>query len=171
MATSCLEPLSNHFDDLVQEDSHITKVALMARGIFTHKLSTGESASGLVSHSLIMKHGKIISLVLWYRGFHAVDFSTQYHIPHYPVTHLFPRLAMELMPYILDFGAHFGWVMQDSFAAAMVSAGVPSVGIAMEDPFAILEILEIETHSGIMSQRIMVTGQPNQCLKCHSFGN
>ena len=63
------------------EDSHITEMALMGRGIFMLKLSTVEYASNLVAHSPIVNNGKIRSFVSWYREFKALDLDTQFHTP------------------------------------------------------------------------------------------
>ena len=73
-------------------------------------------------------------MVPWYRGFSVADFDTRFHIPRHPVTLLFPGLAAELRPVVRDLGAHFGWLMQDTFADAAAAQGVPRIKVAVLDP-------------------------------------
>ena len=83
----------------------------MGRGTFMLTLSAMEKVSSLVTNSHIAMDGKIITLVPWYRGFRASHFDAQFHVPHFPMTLLFPGLATKLRPYVSDFGGHFGRVM------------------------------------------------------------
>ena len=106
----------------------------MGRGIFWLKLSSASAASNLVSCSPTLVDGKIIMLVPWYRGFNVADFDDRFRIPRHPVTLIFPGLAAELRPIVRDLGAHFGWVMQDTFADAVAAAGAPRVRVAVLDP-------------------------------------
>ena len=62
--------------NLCLEDNHIIDVALMGRGIVMLKLSIVECTSNLVAHSPIVVDGNILSFILWYRGFRALDFDT-----------------------------------------------------------------------------------------------
>lgn len=128
---------------LCLEDSHITEVALMGKGIFMLKLSTMECASNLKAHSPITVDGKILSFVAWYRGFRSSDFDTQLHIPRFLVTPLFLGSAMELRPCIPHFGANFGWAIQDTFGDAVASVGAPRIRVALHDPSLIPQILKI----------------------------
>ena len=64
--------LGTGFASLCLEDSHISEVALMGRG-----LSTVEGTSNLVALSpIVTVDGKIMSFIPWYRGFKASDFDT-----------------------------------------------------------------------------------------------
>ena len=106
----------------------------MGRGIFWLKLSSEKATSDLISRSPISVDGRIILMVPWYRGFSAADFDARFRIPRHPVTLLFPGLAAELRPVVRDLGAHFGWLMQDTFADAAAAQGVPRVKVAVLDP-------------------------------------
>lgn len=120
----CMQKLGTQAT-LYLEDSHIVEVALMGQGTFMLRLSVVEQVSNLVAHSPITIDGKIISLVPWSRGFRATDSDTQFHIPRFPMTLLFLGRAMELRHCVSDFGAHYGWVMQDTHAKTVASVGVP----------------------------------------------
>ena len=50
---------------------------------------------------------------------------------------------VELRPIARDLGAHFGWVMQDTFVDAVVAVGVPSVWVEVLDPSSLYMELEI----------------------------
>ena len=119
---------------LCLEDSYIAEVALMGQGIFWLKLSSQKVVSNLVSRSPSFIDGKIILMVPWYKGFSAADFDTHFRIPRHPVTLIFPGLAAEFRPIISDLGAHFGWVMQDTFVNVVAAQGVPRVRVAIMDP-------------------------------------
>ena len=106
----------------------------MGRGFFWLKLSSEKAASDLVRQSPTSVDGRIILLVPWYRGFNVADFDTRLRIPRHPVTILFRGLAAELRPIIRDLGAHFGWLMQDTFADAVAAQGVSCVKVAVLDP-------------------------------------
>ena len=110
---------------MILEDSHIEDVALMGRGIVWPRLSDLRSTSALIGSSPIAVDGKIITLVLWCKGFSASDFDTRFHIPRHPVTLQFPGLAAEPRLIVRDLGAHFGWVMQDTFVDVVTGLGVP----------------------------------------------
>ena len=73
----CVQRLGTTFKlASIPEDSHITKVALMGRGIFMLKLFTMECMSNLMGHPPIYAvDGKILSFVPRYRGFKASDFD------------------------------------------------------------------------------------------------
>ena len=62
-------------------------------------------------------------------------------------------------------------LMQDTFADAAATQGVPRVKVAVLDPQSIPSEIEIVTDSGVLTQRIQVTGLPDQCLRCHGFGH
>ena len=61
--------------------------------------------------------------------------------------------------------------MQDIFVDAVAARGVPRVRVAILDPQSIPTKVEIVTDASVVTQRILVTGLPNQCLKCHGFGH
>ena len=136
------------------------EVALMGRGTLMLKLSVVEKASNLVTNTPIAVDGKIITL---YLGLEGSEPLTSTPSSMYPTFH-FPRLATELRPCVSDFGGHFGWVMQDTFAEAMASEGVLGVHVAIHAPSLIPEMLEIMIHEGVIAQWVVVIGQPNQCL-------
>lgn len=77
----------------------------MGRETFMLRLSTMEKARSSVINSPIAVDGKR------YRGFRAFDFDTQFHVPRFLVTLLFPGLVVELRLSVSDFGGHFGWGM------------------------------------------------------------
>ena len=79
----------------------------------------------------------------WYRGFNVLDFDTCFHIPHHPITLIFPSLAVELHPIIRDLGAHFGWIMQDTFVDAVAAQWVPHVRVVVLGPQSIPAEIEI----------------------------
>ena len=79
---------------------------ILMRGTFLLKLSIVEQASSLMAHSSFAVDGNINSLVPWYHEFRAIDLDTQFHVHCFPVTLLFPRLAMELRLCLVDFRAH-----------------------------------------------------------------
>ena len=114
---------------------------------------------------------KIINLIPWYRGFSASDFGMRFHIPHHPVTLQFPSLTTKLCPIVKDLGAYLGWVMQNTFVDAMVAQGVPRVRVAVMDPSSLRSKLEIVRDAGVITQSLVVTSIPNQCLRCHGFGH
>ena len=143
----------------------------MGRSVFWLKLSSAKAASDLVSQSPISVGGRIILLVPWYRGFTVTDFDTRFRIPRHPINLLFPGLATKLRPIVRDLGAHFGWLMHDTFVDAAAAQWVPRVKVAVLDPQSIPSEIEIATDLGVLTQRILVTGLPNQCLRCHGFGH
>ena len=55
--------------------------------------------------------------------------------------------------------------LQDTFTEAVASAGVPRVQVAIHDPSLTPKLLEIVTDEGVLSQRVVVIGQPNQRLR------
>ena len=76
-------------------------------------------------------------MVPWYRGFNVADFDACFCIPRHPVTLIFLGLAAELRPIIKDLGAHFGWIMQNTFVDAAAAQGISSIKVAVLDPESI----------------------------------
>ena len=152
---------------LYLEDNHIEEVALMGRGIFWLKLSSARAASDMVRRSPTSVGDKIILMVPSYRGFSTADFDACFRIPRHPVTLVFPGLAIELRPIIKDLGAHFGWVMQDTFVDTVAATGVPKVHVAVLNPSSLPAKLKIVTDASTITQSLVVIGQPSQCLQEH----
>ena len=143
----------------------------MGRGIFWLKLSDPRSTRALIDSSLIAMDGKIINLVQQYRGFSASDFDGRFHIPRHPITLQFPSLVVELHPIIRDVGAHFKWVMQDTFVDAVDALGVPRVKVAIMNPSSLPSNLEIMTNASTITQSLIVIGLQDQHLRYHGFGH
>ena len=66
----------------------------------------------------------------------------------------------ELRLIVKDLGAHFAWVMQDTFVDAVAVAGAPRVRVAVLDPSSLPPEIEIVTNAGTITQSLVVTRQP-----------
>ena len=110
-------------------------------------------------------------MVPCYRGFSIADFDTRFRIPRHLVTLIFLGLAAKLRPIVRGLGAHFEWVMQDTFVDAVAALGIPRVRVALLDSSSMPLELEIVIDASTITQSLLVTGLPNQCLRCHGFGH
>ena len=83
---------------------------------------------------------------------------------------IFPGLAAELRPIVRDLGAHFGWVMQDTFVDAVAAAGAPRVRVAVLDPSSLPSEIEVVTDAGTITQSLVVTGSQDSACDAMVLG-
>lgn len=151
-------------------EGRIEDILLLGKGTFMVLLSSQESVAPLIDRSPLSFGDKLIFFSQWYQGFDMSTFEDRCGMPRFPVRLSFPDLAPEFrVPEVLSqFGSIFGPPFQDSI---QLSTSVPYLMVAVSPSVEFSDSINFEWEGSIITQRLVVTGRPNQCLRCHTLGH
>ena len=151
-------------------EGRIEDILMLGKGTFMVLLSSQESVAPLIARSPLSFGDKLIFFSQWYQGFDMSTFEDRCGMPRFPVRLSFPCLAPEFrVPEVLSqFGSVFGTPFQDSI---QLSASVPYLMVAVPPSVEFPDSISFEWEGSIITQRLIVTGRPNQCLRCHTLGH
>ncbi|KAI5081509.1 hypothetical protein GOP47_0004692 [Adiantum capillus-veneris] len=155
---------------LVFREGRIEDILLLGKGTFMVLLSSEDEFAPLIGRSPLSCGDKLILLVEWYKGFDMTSFEDRCKVPRFLVKLSFPDLAPEFtVPEVLS---QFGSVYSTPFQSSIqLSASDPSLMVAVSPTTEFPETFSFEWEDSIITQRLVVTGRPNQCLRCHTLGH
>lgn len=155
---------------LAIEHGPIEDVLLLGKGTFMILLSSEEKALSLLERSPLPFQNKLFFFVKWNQGFDMATFEDRCKVPRFPVKLSFPGLPPKFrVPQVLQqFGSICGTPFQDSI---QLQSSIPSIKVAALPSMVFPELIRYEWEEVLFSQRVIVTGRPNQCLRCSVLGH
>lgn len=146
----------------------IVELSLLRRGVFVVRLSDELAARSLLARQPIIAGSRFLFLLPWFSGFSLDEFDRRHIIPRFPLTLFFPALPLEFRDILPDIVRHWGAVVPGSL---VTSSGTPRIQVIAPLSTAFPDLVEIAYRETIYPQQMIVSGRPNQCLRCHQLGH
>ncbi|MCO5577591.1 hypothetical protein L7F22_031422 [Adiantum nelumboides] len=149
--------------------ARILELSMMTTSLFLLQLSDFFSTDALLARSPISSGSRLLVFQRWTPQFDQDEFDRQQQIPRFPVTLSFPSLPIFMRRCIPRMAARWGIVIPGSFVSEI---GTPRIQVYAPDDTQFPDLVHIRDRVGqIRAQRMVVTGRPYQCLRCHAFGH
>ncbi|MCO5607556.1 hypothetical protein L7F22_061753 [Adiantum nelumboides] len=148
--------------------ARILELSMMTAGLFLLQLSDSVSTDALFARSPISPGSRLVVFQRWTPQFDQDEFDRRQQIPRFPVTLSFSSLPIFMRRCIPRMAARWGIVIPGSFVS---ETGTPRIQVYAPGDTLFPDLVHIRDRAGqIRAQRMVVTGRPDQCLRCHAFG-
>ncbi|MCO5552711.1 hypothetical protein L7F22_006228 [Adiantum nelumboides] len=149
--------------------ARILELSMMTAGLFLLQLSDSVSTDALLARSPISSGSRLLVFQRWTPQFDQDEFDRQHQIPRFPVTLSFPSLPIFMRRCIPRMATRWGIVIPGSLVSEI---GTPRIQVYAPGDTQFPDLVHIRDRAGqIRAQRMVVTGRPDQFLRCHAFGH
>ncbi|MCO5558813.1 hypothetical protein L7F22_012400 [Adiantum nelumboides] len=149
--------------------ARILELFMMMAGLFLLQLSDSVSTDALLARSPISSGSRLLVFQRWTPRFDQDEFDRKQQIPRLSVTLSFPSLPIFMRRCIPRMAARWGIVIPGSLVSEI---GTPRIQVYALGDTQFPDLVHIRDRAGqIRAQRMVVTGRPDQCLRCHAFGH
>ncbi|MCO5579749.1 hypothetical protein L7F22_033609 [Adiantum nelumboides] len=161
----------DHVNWLLEHNWHEKALAAVhagkARKELLDELSDSVSTDALLARSPICSSSRLLVFQRWIPQFDQDEFDRQQQIPRFSVTLSFSSLPIFMRWCIPRMTARWGIVIPGS---CLSEIGTPRIQVYTPGDTQFPDLVHIRDRAEqIRAQRMVVTGRPDQCLRCNAF--